>query len=233
MSNFNRQTARKVIIGEILIGELITENEQLALILENDPEGKDKIYRINLIGIIISKERVGSLTNLLIEDGSGKITLRYFEENKKIDELVPGKAVLIIGRVRIFNEEKYISPEISKIISPEWFKLRNKEMEERINSSKISEERRLSKKGDLIKNRENANNLLQPDGNEVEEIILEEEILPFQKISKIIKDLDQGNGAVIEEIIDKSTMQGTEKIIEKMMEMGEIFQNMPGRVKIL
>ena len=61
----------------------------------------------------------------------------------------------------------------------------------------------------------------------------EEFALPSQKIMGIIKELDKGSGAFIEEIIERSPLEETEKIIEKMLESGEIFKNMPGKIKAL
>ena len=38
---------------------------------------------------------------------------------------------------------------------------------------------------------------------------------------------------MMEEIISKSPLNNTEQLLEKMLESGEIFQNSPGKVKVL
>ena len=60
-----------------------------------------------------------------------------------------------------------------------------------------------------------------------------EEILPAEKMMSLIKELDRGQGVLIEELIEKSPLKETELLITKMLENGEIFQNAPGKVKIL
>ena len=83
-----------------------------------------KISRINLIAAIVRKEKIGTITNMLLDDGSGKIIIRSFEENKKIEELKVGDVAIVIGKVRAYNQERYISPEICKKVNPLWLKLR-------------------------------------------------------------------------------------------------------------
>ena len=75
---------------------------------------------------------------------------------------------------------------------------------------------------------------LQMKPKEEEENISEEaELLPIQKLTNLIKELDTGDGVLIEEVISKSPLNDTEQLIEKMLENGDIFQNLPGKVKVL
>ena len=48
----------------------------------------------------------------------------------------------------------------------------------------------------------------------------------------LIKELDPGEGVPIEVIIEKSDLEDAEKLLKKMLEKGDIFQNQPGKVKI-
>ena len=70
---------------------------------------------------------------------------------------------------------------------------------------------------------------------EIEEMIkLPETVgLPFQRILGIIKELDNGDGARIDDIIEKSPLKETEDLLQKMLEKGEIFQITSGKVKVL
>ena len=38
---------------------------------------------------------------------------------------------------------------------------------------------------------------------------------------------------MIEELISKSMLNDTEQLIEKMLENGDIYQNLPGKIKVL
>lgn len=242
--SFFRFPAEKVAIRELEEGEYIEEKEQ-------DPNyvvayGHKKIFRANVIATIIHKELRGSATSILIDDGTGKIVLRMFEENKAALDLEVGDVVLIVGKVRIFNQEKYIFPEIIRKTDPIWLKVRSLELQEREKDEernpvpqKIELKNNESRK-EIIKEQketalpkrpaeENAGNF-EIIGEEIEE---NDPLLPFQKLSKLISLLDKGDGAMIEEIIEKSSLEKTEELIEKMLENGDIFQNMPGKVRLL
>ncbi|MBI2662203.1 hypothetical protein HYX11_01980 [Candidatus Woesearchaeota archaeon] len=225
-----RNQAIKIIISELLSGTYIQENEQNPnyLLTRNN----QKIYRLNVIAIIVQKEVVGTITNLLIDDGSGRIITRSFEENKTIHTLNIGDVIIIIGKLRAFNQEKYISPEIIKRIYPLWLKLRSLELKEKFSNAEYPQKENTAKETNMsleITAQENKNN------KEIimEETIQEEPLLPFQKIIKLIKELDCGDGVLIEEIIEKSPLNKTENILEKMLQNGDIFQNNPGKVKVL
>ncbi len=68
-----------------------------------------------------------------------------------------------------------------------------------------------------------------------EEVKEEEKFLDLDdnKIRELIKELDQGEGALIEEVKEKAKVEKVEELLEKMLEKGEIFQNLPGKVKVL
>lgn len=202
---FQRDVAYKVRIQELLQGTFTEEEEKLQLVTPTK-----KLHRVNLVAIIVQKEKVGSITVIGLDDGSGKITAKIFEEIKYPLEV--GDPVRVIGKVRRFNEEKYVSPEIIKKTSPSWLKLRSIEFP--ITASQEEETK-------------------QEEVKEEEPLQEQEVVLPFEKISLIIKKLDDGGGVPIVELIEASELENTEQIIEKMLEMGEIFQNSPGKVKVL
>jgi len=211
----DRTVSKMISIRDIIGGTYVQEQE-------NEPNylltiKKEKIYRCNIMATILTKEKNGFIINFTVDDGSGIIVVRSFEINKLIEELKVGDTILIIGKIRIYNNDKYVSPEILKKIDPVWLKTR-----------KIS--KNLDKPEEIVKNINSSQNT---------EEIIEEEIIdnmedfPFQKIIKLIKELDNGEGVFIDNILEKSSLKDTEKIIEKMMERGEIFQIGPGRVKVL
>lgn len=203
-----------------------------------------KIYRINLMAIVLDFNKTGNITNVLIDDGSGKINLRFFEDNKILYNISIGNSLLIIGRLRIYNNEKYLSPEIVKLINPLWLKVRALELEKKNDNSedKISNNKEINEKN-IEQNKQKY--IIQENTkkeHKVEEIVDEEtesehsenvELLPSEKVIQLIKDLDKGNGVLIEDIIDKSNIKEAEQIINIMIKNGEIFQNMPGKVKVL
>jgi RPA family protein len=218
-----RHTACKVRVQDCIESEYVQGSEdEMGCILHNG----DKIYRVNIYGVVVQKEVQGAITNMMFDDGTGKVVVRSFEENKVINSLAIGDCIIVIGKIRTYNNERYISPEIIKKLDPLWLKVRQAEVPEVTDKLvKLATE-----------------NVAQPVGVEtvVEEIgkkpisTQEEDVtLPSEKIVTIIKELDDGNGVLMEDVIEKSPLYETEKIIEKMLERGEIFQNQPGKVKVL
>ena len=56
---------------------------------------------------------------------------------------------------------------------------------------------------------------------------------PNEEIYLLIKKLDSGDGASIEDVVSESKNKESEGIIEKLLQNGDIFEIRPGRVKVL
>lgn len=207
---YERQVAFKVKVSEILEGNYVVEEGWKPNYLLTKL-GK-KVSRVNLIGVVLDKEDGEKVVNLVLDDGSGKIKIRSFEEMKGMSDVGVGEGVLVVGKIRVYNDEKYVSPEIVKKVEGGWLKLRALEL----GREEVREEMRLE-----VKERG-------------EEKVKGEEFLDSggEGVLEVIKELDKGEGALIEEVVEKLGPGGEEKI-DKMLEKGEIFQNVPGRVKVL
>ncbi len=172
----------------------------------NNPKIKNN--SLNLMANILHKEKIGSITNFLLDDGTDKIILRSFEENKKIKNLNVGDSIITISSLREYNNQIYLSPDIIKKISPLWLKVRSLELKDIINFKEEIKEK-----------------------YEIKD--LEDTFSPNLKLINLVKSLDQGEGVLIEEIIEKSPFEDIEYLIQKMLEKGDLFKNQPGRVKVL
>src|SRR3989344_7046451 len=119
---YQRQEAVKVVIRELLDGKYVQEQENVPnyLLTENN----QKIYRLNLMATILHKQILGAITDFMLDDGSGQIVLRSFEENRLLDQLKVGAVIMVIGKLRMYNQERYVAPEIVKMINPGWLKVR-------------------------------------------------------------------------------------------------------------
>ncbi|MCK4521197.1 MAG: hypothetical protein KAU20_01395 [Nanoarchaeota archaeon] len=209
-----RLIAYKVRVKDILNGKYVKEEgwNPNYIVLESGRQ----ISRINIIGTVIEKPFSENLNyqSVVLDDGSGKISVRSFEEDNKIDGLNIGDTVLIIGKLREFGSEKYIIPEIiKKIDNPKWVELRKSELvggDVKEKSSPVSE-------------------------NFKEEKIEAEETktTAIDDIFDVIKSLDKGDGADFGEIIEKSGIKDTEKIVTNLLKQGELFEIKPGKIKIL
>ncbi|MFT4282886.1 MAG: hypothetical protein ACMXX6_00490 [Candidatus Woesearchaeota archaeon] len=197
MAEIKRQTAYKASIKQILDAKYIVNQgwEPNYLML-----GDIKASRLNIIAVIISQE-----SNIYtIEDGTGKIKLRTFDEKKY--DIKTGDLVLIIGRPRVFNDSKYVVLEIIK-------KLEDKQW--------------------LIQRKEELKHLkIKPTNSQIIEQPVPETKSPLEIITKI-KELDKGEGVNYEELIKSINSKEAEKYIEILMNEGEIFEIRPGYIKVL
>lgn len=127
---FKRNIAYKLRIGDIIAGKPFMEGERLKhLEFENK-----QIVRANIIANIVDKyvqegedKKYASLT---IDDASGQIRIKAFGEDiEKFAQFNQGDTILIIGLLRIWNKEIYITPEIMKKREPAYLLLRKLEIE--------------------------------------------------------------------------------------------------------
>jgi RPA family protein len=174
-----RQTAYIVNIKDILSSNFVKEegwNPNYVLI------GGKQVSRINLIGAVISISDSENIQTITIDDGTGKINVKNFD--KKIDVLI-GNVVLIIGRIRQYGNETYITPEIVKNNTNTKWNL----VWKKLALKKVKDEDKIIIKEEVLVDEEQIEEVKEGNQNYRDKII--------QKI----KDLDDGNGANYEEII--------------------------------
>lgn len=216
-----RQIAYKIRVGKITEGDYVKESGWLPnyiLIL-----GK-KVSRINIIGVLVNVNDNGQ--EFMLEDKSGRIIIRSFEDNDYGVKI--GDIVLVIGRPREFNNERYVVPEIVRFVDRNWLRLRELELcsQEEIFNGNNCENKCLN--NNLTNNVENIAKSPIREENTKEAII--KSVIDPEDVMKQIKLLDQGDGADYEELLAKI---GDEKIIKMLLEEGEIFEIRPGKIKIL
>ena len=219
-----RQAAIKVRVRDIINGKYVKEEGWLPNYIAMQNGGKAS--RVNIIGTIVfkSNEENFNYKNFVIDDGSGKISVRSFEKEDNISKFDVGDAVLIIGRPREFNNEKYIIPEIAKSIqNPMWIEVRKLELELNKNFGAEMNDKNINEN-------EAARNTIVPE--EAEEVNANVKS-DSDVIYDLIKKLDAGNGVQIEEVIEKSNSADAEKLINILLENGNIFEVKPGKVKVL
>jgi len=117
---FKRNVAYKLRIGEVLIGKPVMTQEKFQFL----ELGDKKIVRVNIVGNIVDKyqsEGEKKYIFLTLDDGSGQIHLKVFgDDSEKFKEVQHGETALVIGIIRNWNNEIYISPEIIKEKNPKY-----------------------------------------------------------------------------------------------------------------
>jgi len=170
---FKRNVAYKLRIGDILIGKPVMDEERFSFL----EFGDKKIVRINVIGNIVDRyeseagDEGRKYVFLTLDDGSGQIRLKIFgDDYEKFKDIVQGQTVIVIGVLRNWNNETYISPEIIREINPKYLLLRKLEIEKdkTLNAKPVEKAQIVAIKDkilELIKNSE------ENGGIEVDEII--------------------------------------------------------------
>ncbi|MBN1502633.1 hypothetical protein JW930_03745 [Candidatus Woesearchaeota archaeon] len=203
--DYKRHTAHKVNIIELLDSEYIKKQgwEPSQFLISTGP-----VSRINIIGFIVSKEE----NTFLIDDGTGNISVRLFERLPEFDAVQIGSLVMLIGRPREWNNQRYIVPEIvRKIEDTNWLKVRLLE----------------------LKLRQTMKPPMKIEQKVEDKIDTGVDIGPYQKILKVIQSMDSGEGVEYEDIMSKVGLRDCEKLISDLIAEGEIFEVGPRRLKVL
>ena len=122
-----RNIAYKFRIGSVLAGKPLIENNRFLYL----KSGEKNIVRVNIIGNVIDKYESSGEKKFCfatIDDGSGQIKLKSFGDDiEKLKNIIQGQTVLVIGTLRNFNNETYISPEIIRESDPRYLLVRKME----------------------------------------------------------------------------------------------------------
>ncbi len=196
-----RQIAYKVLIFNILNG-IFSKDELYAGYIKLNNKN---ISRVNLIATVVDKAEYSSYSSIMIDDGTGRIPLRTIENNQFFSKIDVSDVVLVIGRIREFNNERYVMPEVIKKINSSWLNVRRFEQSQSFDNKII----------------EHTTEETNTDSNINETIYL------------LIKKMDAGDGVAIDDVIKNSNNSEAERIICKLLENGDIFEIKPGKLKVL
>ncbi|HME86961.1 MAG TPA: hypothetical protein VKE88_00955 [Candidatus Nanoarchaeia archaeon] len=195
-----RQTAYTVTIKDLLKGTFFKEEGWSP----NYVKISDKhVSRINIIGTIISEKKENTVQHITIDDGTDRINLRNFEKSYAVSV---GDIMLVVGRVRQYGPELYITPEIMKPVDARW--------------SAVWKKRAV--KGEDVEEEEVAE-------EEVKEVVEEKQTQRNDVLDKI-RAFDDGSGVSYDELIRNGV---DEKKIQHLLLQGEVFEIKPGRIKVL
>jgi len=169
--------------------------------------------RVNIIAVVVSKDE----NSIMLDDGSGQMIGRTFDNAEKLSNINVGDLVLLIARPREFNNEIYLTLEIIKKIEKGWIVYRKKEL------LLIQKVRNV----DSLKKSEKAAPEMTENASSPSTVNSKERII------QVIKQLDTGSGASIDDVLMISKMSNSEDIIQDMLLKGEIFEIKSGRLKLM
>lgn len=169
-----------------------------------------KVRRVNIAASIVEKyesEGEKKFIFVKIDDGSGQISLKLFGDDvERLKDFSMGDTIVVIGLLRFFNNEVYVSPETIVTKDPKYLLLRKMEIE----------------KSSKVKSKEDSS--IQKPSFSLKERIIE-----------IIKNAEETGGVEINKI-STSINESFDKInneLQKLIEEGFVFEPRPGVVRWL
>ena len=205
-SDFKRQTAFKCNIENLNKGVFVKKPGWESSYLMTD---YGDFSRVNIIAVIVGKDD----NSITLDDGTGQIIARVFDKPELLAHTLIGDPVLLIARPRGYNNQIYLTIDlIKKITDKGWIAYRKKELE-------------------LVKKIRNT----IKTGVKKEATIVESAstMSSKEKIIALIKELDNGEGADIDEIIELSKIKNAEELVKDFILRGEVFELKPGRIKLM
>jgi RPA family protein len=244
-----RLTATKTRIKPITSGMFVAQqglNPSYVLTLDGL-----RLTRVRILGTIVDKflSESGRLAAITLDDGTDTIRVKSFNPVSRFDPFDTGKIVDVIGKVREYQEELYLIPEIIKEVEPDFELLRELEIREKQSSwkekreiileyqkqaSDISDLKRLvSEKFNIAPDDVEA--VIQSLEIPVEEDLEERRDNNKEDIMKLIAELDKGEGCDYSELIEKSSLAEDviDAIVNDLLTEGHCFEPRPGKIKRL
>jgi len=228
MEQQTRQTAYKIWISDLRNKEVQKETGEWSpsyISIDNK-----KVSRVNIIATVVMKyvSEDKAYATLTIDDSSSDIQIKAWREDVGLlDEVDIGDTILFIGKIREYNSQLYLNPEIIKALDKtEWLDLRKKELELQYGTRSPTTQTPETR----VKPKE------KPKPEEIK--IYEEEISTSndrQKILNTIEDLDRDGGADILEVISSCGIdeESAQLTIRELLKEGEIFEIKSGKLKII
>jgi len=188
---------------------------------------------------------------IVLDDGSGNIRSKVFQDVSVFEKIKVGQLVDFIGRIREYNDERYLVPEIVRVVEdPNMITLRvleiantlkiwidkfkdlKTDIEKSSDISVITEKFRMS--DDEVKAIINFinGNIKSKEEEEIEEVdtaTLKEELL------KKIEEMDDGDGVDYSDILKAMDFpeQTIEKILDELLAEGSCYEPRAGKIKAL
>lgn len=206
-----------------------------------------RLSRVRLLATIVDKflSDSGRYAAITLDDGTDTIRAKAFNAVSIFDPISLGDLVDFIGKVREYQGELYLVPElIKKKNDPNYELLR--ELEIRNNQQAWSRKRdtvfsNQKQVSDIVELKKMLKERFGIQPSDVEAILqTEQEEQPEQievkdTVLRLIAELDSGNGCDYSELMEKSGIEEgiLDSIINEFLEEGVCFEPRPGKIKKL
>ncbi|MFT4310739.1 MAG: hypothetical protein ACMXYC_03845 [Candidatus Woesearchaeota archaeon] len=173
------------------------------------PSWGTPIYRVHIVGTVI--EVLPEQCRCTLDDSTGVIIIKSFEDNALYRSLQVGDTLRVIGKLGQYQDALYIKPEsMKRLDSVHWIALHKTQLA-------YFEKRRPIHAHDTPLSKEDEHD--------------------YAPVLDIINELDKGEGAQKEEILEKLKkklkIEDPQGVLEQLLLHGDVFEVKPGCIKVL
>jgi len=251
-----RAVAYKVTIADIVNGRYVVTEQAFSPNYVLTSLGL-KLARVHVLGTAVNTYLAGDgrYAFLSVDDGTGVIRVKAFQDTKAIEKVQRGQLVDVIGRVREYNKERYIVPELIKMVtdpnaetlrrleilrfSAHW-KAKRKAVFEAKKSAATLEELKSKLAGSATKiSEDEIESILETEQLEEEKAETSSDGTDSDRarsiILKAIQEVDKGEGADYSSIVRAAGLPEpvAEKALTELLSEGSAYEPRAGKIKII
>ncbi len=208
-----------------------------------------RLSRVRLLATVVDKfvAESGKFASITLDDGTDTIRAKIFNALSLLETVNAGDIVYTIGRVKEYQGEVYIMPEVivqcqdpnmemlfeleTRQQMEEWKRKREIVLEHKAQVSDLAELKRLLRERFGI-DEEEVEGIMASSENEEENV---EEKNNKQKVLELIVSLDAGQGCDYTDLIAQSDIseEDVDSVVNELLEEGVCFEPKPGKIKKL
>ncbi|MBI2173467.1 MAG: hypothetical protein HYT73_04675 [Candidatus Aenigmarchaeota archaeon] len=207
----------------------------------------ERLSRVRVLATVVDKfvAETGKFASVTLDDGTDTIRAKVFTTLSMLENISAGDTVDVVGRVKEYNEEVYLMPEIlTKVSDPNFEILRELEIRKRESDVKKKRDIIISHKGQASDVEELVRMMTERYGMEKEfvESVLQSEaeekpamVDAKKAVVELIQSLDKGEGCDYAELISSSGLPENEvdSAVQSLLEEGTCFEPRPGKIRML
>lgn len=212
-----RQPSKKIWISDIISGEVIKGSGWDPSYIELRGQ---KFSRVRLVATVVSKfvSEDGNYGSITLDDGTETIRIKAFGPDVfKIEAVRNGDLITFVGKIKEYNEEIYLAPEIiRKLDDPNWLIFHKLSLG--LPEVDLKQE---------IK--------IEITSEKAEEKIKQEDQNISKTVLDTIRELSGTDGASFDDVIAKSGLDNEEgkNVIIGLLKSGDIYEPRKGKLKVL
>ena len=234
-----RSPAKKVRISDLINGKYFYgSKEEMKPSYVITPYG-GKVSRVNLIGTVIDKfvNEDGNYSSVTVDDGTEAIRVKSFE-GLPFEKFELGDSVRVIGKLKEYNGELYISHELVEKVKDVNFEVlsRIEILNGLIKQKKIVDDvKSLSNQLDEVELKSYARDTYSID-EEILSVIIEskkKEIDYKPAVLEVIQKLDEGKGVEIKKLFEVLNLPENvvERTLDELINDGSLYEPQIGFLK--